>query len=81
MNTRGLYLNRWTLDFNLELDVPNVFHVWVYLPHLPLHCWGDDSIKAIGNVVGKYIDRSEPKQNMHACAWICMEVDLGNRLP
>lgn len=37
-DTRGLYLNKWTLDFDLELDVPNVFTVWVWLPRLPLHC-------------------------------------------
>ena len=46
-----------------------------------LHCWGDESVKAIGNVVGKYIDRCEPKDNMHACARICVEVDLGKGLP
>lgn len=34
-------------------------------------------MKAIGNVVGKYIDRYEPKESIHACARICVEVDLG----
>lgn len=81
MDTRGLYLNRWTPDFDPKMDIPNVFPVWVRLPHLPLHCWGDDSIKAIGNAVRKYIDRCEPKENMHACARICVEVDLGKGLP
>jgi len=80
MDTRGLYLNRWTPNFNPKLDVPNVVLVWVRLPHLPLHCWGDESMKAIGNVVGKYIDGSEQKENMHACARICVEVDLGKGL-
>lgn len=37
-------------------------------------------MKAIGNVVGKYIDGSEQKENMHACARICVEVDLGKGL-
>ena len=37
MDTRGLYLNRWTPDFDLEMDVPNVVHVWVRFLHLPLH--------------------------------------------
>ena len=81
MDTRGLYLNRWTPDFDLELDVPNVVPVWTILPQLPLHCWGDESFHAIGNGVGKYIDRSEPKDNMQACTRICVEVDLGKALP
>jgi len=80
MDTRGLYLNKWTLEFDLEMDVPNVIPVWVRLPHLPLHCWEDVSVKAIGNAVGKYIDWCEPKENMHACARIYVEVDLGKGL-
>lgn len=27
MDTRGLYLNRWTLDFDPEMDVPNAVPV------------------------------------------------------
>lgn len=81
MDSRSLYLRKWTPDFDPELDVPNVVPVWVCLPHLPLHYWGDDSVRAIGNDVGKYIDRCEPKDNMQACARICVEVDLGKGLP
>lgn len=81
MDMRGLYLNVWTPDFELELDVPSVVPVSVRLPYLPLHCWGDESVSAIGNVVGNYIDRCEPKVNIHACARICVEVDLGKGLP
>jgi len=81
MDQRGLYLNRWTLDFDPEMDIPSTVPVWVRLPHLPLHCWGDESVKAIGNAVGKFIYRSEPRENMHTCARICVEVDLGKGLP
>jgi len=81
MDSRGLYLNKWTPDFDPELDVHNAVSVWVRLPHLLLHYWGDDSVRAIENAVGKYIDRCEPKDNMKACARICVEVDLGKGLP
>lgn len=81
MDSRGLYLNKWTSDFDLDLDIPNAVPVWVRLPHLPLHCWGDESVHAIGNAIRKYIDRSEPRDNMQACARICVEVDLGKGLP
>lgn len=81
MDSRGLYLNKWTPDFNPELDIPRVVPVSVRLPHLPLHCWGDESVRAIGNAVGKYIDRNEPKDNIKACSFICVEFDLGKGLP
>lgn len=80
MDSRGLYLNKLTPDFDPELDVPSAVSVWLWLPHLPLHYWGDESVRAIGNTVGKYIDHSEPKENMQACAQICVEVDLGKGL-
>ena len=69
-------MNKWMPDFDPEMDVPNVVPIWVRLPHLPLHCWGDEFVKVIGNAVGKYIDRCEPKDNMHECARIFVEVDL-----
>jgi len=68
-------------NFDLEMDIPNAVSVWVCLPHLPLHCWGDELVKAIGNAMGKYMDICEPKDNMHACARICVEAHLGKGLP
>lgn len=38
-------------------------------------------MKSIKNVAGKYSDRCEPKENMHACARSCVKVDLGKGLP
>lgn len=32
MDSRGLYLNKWTPDFDPELDIPNAVPVWVHLP-------------------------------------------------
>jgi hypothetical protein len=81
MGSRGMYLNSWTPDFSPENDIPNAVHVWVRLPFLPLHCWNDETILSIGNTLGKYIDRVEPKDGLQACAWICVEVDLEKGLP
>jgi hypothetical protein len=63
-------------DFCSENDIPSAVLVWVFLPYLPLHCWNDETIHNVGNTLGKYIDRAEPKDGMQACAFICMEVDL-----
>jgi hypothetical protein len=68
MGPRGLYLDKWTPDFDPEVDIPTTVPVWVKLPHLPLHCWGDEVLKSIGNSLGKCIDKAEPKPPMFACA-------------
>ena len=62
MGPQGLYLNKWNTDFELNQDVPYVVPVWVRLPHLPLHCWISKSLEAIGNTLGKYIDRAERRE-------------------
>ena len=81
MGTRGMYLNKWDLSFDREKDIPKAVPVWVKLPHLPLHCWNDEDFHAIGNTLGKYIDKSKPKSPMFSCARICVEFDLGKGLP
>ena len=80
MGPRGLYLNKWMLDFDPSQDVPSAVPVWVWLPHLPLHCWNSESLEAIGNTLSKYIDRGERK-DQYSCAIICVEVDLEIGLP
>jgi len=60
MGQRGMYLNKWTSFFYLEGDVPSIVLVWVRFPHIPLHCWNDESFKSIGNTLGKYNDKSDP---------------------
>ena len=61
MGPRGLYLNCWSLSFDAKKDVPSTVSVWVRLPHLPLHCWNDETLQAIGNSLGNYINKAEPK--------------------
>jgi hypothetical protein len=50
--------------------------VWVRLPHFPFHCWGDEVLKSIGDTLGKFIKRAEPKSIMYSCARIYVEVDV-----
>jgi hypothetical protein len=51
------------------------------LPHLPLHCWNETILRSIGNVLRKYIDNVALKDQMFACAIICVEVDLEKVFP
>jgi hypothetical protein len=80
MGAQGLYLNRWTPDFNAETDVPTEVPVWVRLPNLPIHCWNSPTLEKIGNSLGKYIDKADNK-GQYSCARICVEVDLEAGLP
>ena len=80
MGPQGIYLIKCTLDFDPTQDVSFAIPVWVRLPHLPLHCWNSKSLETIGNKLGKYIDRSERK-DQYSCARICVEVDLEIGLP
>jgi hypothetical protein len=75
MGPQGLYVNRWTPDFDLEVDVPKTVLFWVCLPNLPIHCWNLSSLQTIGNKLGRYIDKEDP-EGQYACARICVEVDL-----
>jgi hypothetical protein len=54
--------------------------VWVRLPNLPIHCWNPISLQTIGNKLGQYIDRADPK-DQYSCARIYVEVDLEVGLP
>lgn len=38
MGPQGLYLNKWTPNFDLAVDVPKAGPVWVRLPNFPVHC-------------------------------------------
>ena len=75
MGPQGLYLNKWSMDFDPNQDIPSSVSVWVRLPHLPLHCWNSGSLEAIGNTLGKYIDRAD-QRDQYTCARIFVEVEL-----
>ena len=49
MGPQGLYLNKWTPDFDPSQDVPYAIPVWLRLPFIPLHCWNTKSLVIVGN--------------------------------
>jgi hypothetical protein len=69
------------MEFDLEEDIPIVVSVWIKLSHIPLACWGDDHVQAIGNTLGKYVERVIPKGKQFSCAQIFVEVDIEEGLP
>jgi len=81
MGPRGLYLNHWMPDFDLEVDVPLVTPIFVFFHHPPLHYWSDDSMVSIGNTLLKCIDKYEIKAKMFTYARIYVEVVLEKGSP
>ena len=51
MGSRGIYLNKWTLDFSPKNGIPFVILVWVIFPFLPLHFQNEETMIAIGNAL------------------------------
>jgi hypothetical protein len=80
MGVRGLFLAPWTLDFNPGAEI-TAAPIWVRLPHLPLHLWGISSLEDIGNKLGRFLDRAEPRGDQFTCVRICIEVNLEKGLP
>ena len=81
MGLRGMHLNKWDLSFDPEKEIPKAVLVWAKLPRIPLHYWNDEDFCSIGNTLGKYINKLEPKAPMFSCARICVEVYLEKGLP
>lgn len=80
MGPQGLYLNKRSPNFDPAQDLPTVVPVWVRLPHLPLHCWSQNSLQSIRNALGRYIDQA-PRKDQYSCAQIYVEVNLEIGLP
>ena len=64
------------MPLNPQKDISFVIPVWVKLPHIPLHCWNDEYLRAIGKSLRKFIDKSYLKPLMFLCTRICVEFDL-----
>jgi hypothetical protein len=60
MGTRGMYLNRWTLELSLDEDISNVIPIWVHLKQHHFHYWVEDTLRSIRSLLGKYIDKEYP---------------------
>ena len=80
MGPQGIYINKWTPNFDPTQDVPSFVPVQVRLPDIPLHCWNSESLETIGNNLNKYIDMVERK-DQYLCTRIFVEVDLEIGMP
>jgi hypothetical protein len=78
----GLSMQLWTPAFDPSMDCISSAPVWVRLPYLPLHFWGDESLKSIGNGLDKFLCRSlDSKPARSTFARICVEMDFSKGFP
>jgi hypothetical protein len=78
----GLSMQLWTPAFDPSTDCISSAPVWVRLPYLPLHFWGDASLQSIGNGLGKFLCRSpDSRPALSTFARICVEMDFTKGFP
>ena len=78
----GLSMQPWFPSFDPSTDSLSSALIWVRLPYLPLHFWGDESLRAIGNGLGRFLCSSpEYKPSFSTYAQICVEMDFSKGFP
>jgi hypothetical protein len=78
----GLSVQLWTPSFDPSSASIPTAPVWVKLPGLPIHFWGDSSLSHIGNALGKFHSNSpETKCGFTTYARICVEMDFSKGFP
>jgi len=73
----------WNPSFDPSTTVITLAPIWVRLPNLPLYIWNFSSLKAIGNVTGKFYCRC-PETEEYAkttYARIYVEMDFSTGFP
>ncbi|KAK4270040.1 hypothetical protein QN277_023126 [Acacia crassicarpa] len=74
-----LIVQRWRPNFNpWKADLQCIIAAWVRLPDVPFEFYNVESLRRIGNMIGKMIkvDRSTSIYDKGGFAPICVEIDL-----
>ncbi|CAO2841428.1 unnamed protein product [Amaranthus hypochondriacus] len=78
LNRAPMIVKKWTRNFDFREEIMRVIPVWVRLPGLPLHCWGEETLSRIVSAVGVPIlaDDCTAKQLKVSYARVLVEVDI-----
>ncbi|CAO2821070.1 unnamed protein product [Amaranthus hypochondriacus] len=78
LNRTPMVVKKWNCKFDFKEEVMRVIPVWVRLPNLPLHCWGEDTLSRIVSAIGVPIlaDECTAKQIKVSYARVLVEVDI-----
>lgn len=60
MNRRHVVVEKWCSDFYFHKDILGNLPVWIRLPKLDLHFWGEDSLSKMVSLMSSpiYVDES-----------------------
>lgn len=78
LNRAPMIVKKWNMDFDFKEEIMRVIPVWIRLPSLPLHYWGEESLSRIVNAVSVPIlaDECTAKQLKVSYARVLVEVDI-----
>ncbi|CAO2821242.1 unnamed protein product [Amaranthus hypochondriacus] len=78
LNRAPMIVKKWTMNFDFKEEIMRVIPVWVRLPNLPLHCWGEDTLSRIVSAIGvpTLADECTAKQLKVSYARVLVEVDV-----
>ncbi|CAO2816303.1 unnamed protein product [Amaranthus hypochondriacus] len=78
LNRAPMIVKKWSRNFNFKEEILRVILVWVRLPSLPLHCWGEEALSRIVSAVGVSVlaDECTTKQLKVSYARVLVEVDI-----
>ncbi|XP_060170990.1 uncharacterized protein LOC132601964 [Lycium barbarum] len=83
INYRTLILKPWTPDFDFNEEFPTEIPLWIKLPHLPMNCWGTNSLSRIASSIGTpvFADACTARHARVSFARVLIEVNITRQLP
>src|SRR4051812_28092191 len=77
-----MLLTDWKPNFDLKKDMLRTIPIWVTLPHLPIHLWGQKSLSKIGSALGTPVVTDECTANKLRVSYarILVEMDITKAL-
>ncbi|XP_058742592.1 uncharacterized protein LOC131615107 [Vicia villosa] len=82
IRTMSLVLKTWRPDFNPKDDMVRTLPIWVKLPQLPLHLWGERSLNKIASAIGAPLvtDECTTHKLRVSYARMLIEVDITQKM-
>ncbi|CAK8531500.1 unnamed protein product [Lathyrus sativus] len=82
IRNRPTLLREWKPDFSMNKDMLRTIPLWVKLPQLSLHLWGERSLSKIGSAIGTPLVTNECTTNKLRVSYarILVEIDVTQEL-
>ena len=78
LNRAPIVVKKWSVNFDFKAEILRVIPVWIRLPSLPLHCWGEETLSRIVSAVGVPVLADECTMNQRKVSYarVLVEVDI-----